>query len=154
MRQYPIYARWATAAALAVAFIVAVAASDTWAVLRFFGARGLEGAANAWHAPVFGKALAFYLFDLPFFSELLRIVLVIAFLAAVIYWITGRAWKIFRQTTDWSQFEFNIQDLRLAGAFESKFIRGIAALVLVALAARVELDRYRKPTAAPPFTVS
>ena len=100
MREHPIYARLATAGTLALAFIVAVAASDTWAVVRFFGARGLEGAAHAWHDPVFDKALAFYLFYLPFFSELLRIVLAIAFLAAIIYWVTGRVWKTVRQTTD------------------------------------------------------
>ncbi len=153
MREHPIYARLATAGTLAAGFIVAVAASDTWAVVRFFGARGLESDAHAWHDPVFGKALAFYLFDLPFFSELLRIVLFIAFLAAIIYWVTGRAWKVVRQTADWSQFQFNVQDLRLGSAFESKFIRGIAALFLTALAARFYLDRYEMLTAHHPFMV-
>ena len=44
-------------------------------MVRYFGGRDLGGAATAWHDPVFGNPLSFYLFKIPFYSDLLGLVL-------------------------------------------------------------------------------
>ena len=141
--EHPLYAKLATIALFLLALIVATATLDTWTVVRYFGGRDLGGAATAWHDPVFGNPLSVYLFKIPFYSDLLGLVLAIVFLAALIYWLTARGWQLRDTVGDLSNVQsIDLSQFRLAGALESKFLRGIGAVFLLALAVRFFLGRY------------
>ncbi|MBC7927328.1 MAG: UPF0182 family protein, partial [Bryobacteraceae bacterium] len=86
----------------------------------------------------------FYLFDLPFYSEMLSLVLVTALLAAIVYWLTARGWQLSSQIEDFraENFQFNVSDLRLGAALEARFFRISVAVFLLALAANFYLSRY------------
>ena len=120
---HPMYARIVTLILLVVSFIFGAAAVDSWTVVRFLGGRGMADS-SAWHDPVFGHPLSFYLFELPFYSELLRIVLVLCVMAAIIYWLAGRAWEL-RERFPQSQQEFILEltNSSLAATFQSSFLR-------------------------------
>jgi hypothetical protein len=143
LRDHPIYARIATLALLVLGYIIAAASVDTWTVVRFAGSRGLPPAATGWHDAVFQKPLSFYLFDLPFYNLLRGYVLALAIVCILLYWIAARAWQLRHRIADLrdaSEFEPSL--LRLQGGLESKFLRGAAVVVLVALAWRFFLGRY------------
>lgn len=140
---YPLYAKLSTLAIFLLALFVSVATLDTWTVVRYFGGRDLGGAATAWHDPAFGNPLAFYLFKIPFYSDLLGLVLGMVVIAGLIYWLAGRVWEIRARVPDWSKVqEINFSDLGLARGLESKFLRGMGAVFLLALAVRFFLGRY------------
>ena len=61
---------------------VANATVDSWAVVRYFGGLRLPSASSEFTDPIFGRPLHFYFFGLPFYSMLLRVVLVGAVLVA------------------------------------------------------------------------
>ncbi len=140
--------RWytlvSTLALLVLAVITAAATTDTWVVVRYFGGSGVGGHATAWHDPVFDKPLAFYLFELPFYSVLLKFVLTVVVISAVLYWLAARAWQISRTLPDLRQVSpSNIKiDLRLSGGLESRFGRLLGAVFLLALAVHFFLGRY------------
>jgi hypothetical protein len=46
--------------------------------MRFFGSRGLAVPPDAWRDPVFSRPLPFYLFDLPFYSDLIGFMFALA----------------------------------------------------------------------------
>ncbi len=142
MRQNPLYAKLATLGMFLVALVVALSAIDTWTVVRYFG--GTRGAtAASWQDPVFSNPLTFYLFELPFYSDLLGLILAIAVIAAIIYWVTARGWQLRNSVPDWSEVrEINLSQLGLGGALETRFLRGVGAVFLLALAVRFFLGRY------------
>ena len=141
--QHPLYAKLSTLVILLIALILALGAIDTWTIVRYFGGRGLGGAAAAWHDPAFGNPLSFYLFEIPFYSDLLGLVLGIIVIAGLIYWLAARGWQIQATVGDWSRIqEINLSELRLAGALQSVFLRGMAGVFLLALAVRFFLGRY------------
>ena len=143
LRDNRIYARLSTLAILAVSVLLALVTIDTWAVVRWFGGRQLDAAASGWADPVFGNTLAFYFFSLPFYNVILRVLLTLTLAVALVYWLTARAWQLRSRIPDFrSGAEFELKDLRLAGALESKFLRVVGALFLVGLAGRYFLDRY------------
>src|ERR1700693_4828591 len=93
-RDFRFYSR-AIAVGLALAAILFASASiDNWTVMRFLGSRGVTLAAGAWKDPLFSRTLPFYLFDLPFYSELLGFVFVLAILCALVFWATARGWQL------------------------------------------------------------
>ena len=141
--RHRLYARIATLALLVIAIFVGMATTDTWTVVRYFGGRGVGGQAAAWHDPVFNKPLAFYLFELPFYSVLLRFVFTVVVVSAVLYWLSARAWELSRNIPDWRREPGNIRlDFRFPGALESRFGRLLGAVFLVALAVYFFLGRY------------
>jgi uncharacterized protein len=143
LREYRYYATISTLVLLGIAFIVATSTVDSQAIVRYFGGRTVGGAATAWHDPEFGNPLSFYIFNLPFYSVLLKVVLTVAVVAGIIYWATARGWELRRRMPDWgSATQIDLSEFRLAGALESHFLRAIAAAFLFALAVRVFLDRY------------
>ena len=143
LRDYPRYALLSTLAIAAVAVFVAMAAVDSNAVVRYFGGRTVGGAALAWHDPEFGNPLAFYLFQLPFYSVLLRVLLTLTILAAIIYWGAARGWEIGRNLSGLrTAAGFDLADLRLKGALESWFLRSLGGVFLAALAISFFLSRY------------
>ena len=142
LRDYPSYATLATLAILGISVIVALASVDSGAVVRYFGGRNVGGAATAWHDPEFGHPLAFYLFELPFYSVLLRVILAIAVIASLIYWGTARGWQLRKSIPDIRDIGSFALDFRLSGALESRFLRVLGAAFLLALAIRFYLSRY------------
>ena len=138
-----LYAKIATVALLLVAIVVAAGSIDTWTVVRYFGGRNLPVEASAWHDPVFGLPLGFYLFDLPFYGLLRGYLLTLAVVTAVMYWLTARGWQLkdkIKELQEGAQLDMSI--LRLEGALESKFLRGAGVLFLLALALRFFLGRF------------
>jgi uncharacterized membrane protein (UPF0182 family) len=143
LRDYRRYALLSTLVLILAAIFVASATVDSNAVVRYFGGRAVGGAAVKWSDPEFGNPLAFYLFQLPFYSVLLRVVLALSVLAAILYWGTARAWELGTSLPDLRNVRsIELSDLRLRGALESWFLRGLAAVFLVALAVRFFLSRY------------
>ncbi|WP_321476270.1 UPF0182 family protein [uncultured Paludibaculum sp.] len=143
MRQHPGYAKLATAVALALATLVAVATVDSWTVVRWFGGHGLDS--GGWRDPVFGHPLSFYFFDVPFLGVVLRYLLAVSVVAALAHWLTARGWSLKDQLPDWNPQEgirLDMAGLSLHGALDSSFLRGVAAFFLVAWASKFYLDRY------------
>ena len=91
---FRLYSRLATGLLALVSLLFTSAAVDYWTVMRFFGARGLPSSAGAWKDQVFSRPLPFYLFDLPFYSQLLGFVFVLAILCALVFWVTARGWQL------------------------------------------------------------
>ena len=83
--EFLLYSWLITVGLAIVAILFALASIDYWTVMRFFGSRGVTGPPDAWKDPVFSHPLTFYLFDLPFYSDLLGFVFVLAILCAVIF---------------------------------------------------------------------
>jgi uncharacterized protein len=139
---FPLYAKLSTVAAFVLALMVSSATTDTWTVVRYFGGRH-GGPVSLPPDPVFSNPLTFYLFELPFYSDLLGFVLAVVVIAGLIYWLAGRAWELRLRVPDWSQIhEISFSELGLTGGFESKFLRGMGAVFLVSLAVRFFLGRY------------
>ncbi len=115
--------------------------------MRFFGSRGLSAPPGAWQDHVFSHALPFYLFDLPFYSDLLGFLFVVAILSALLFWVTARGWQLFERVRyrliDRPAGPINIGDyLRLPGATRTPFFRIIAVILLLGFAAWVYLGNY------------
>ncbi|HUI57445.1 MAG TPA: UPF0182 family protein [Bryobacteraceae bacterium] len=143
LRQHPIYSRISTLVLLLLGWLIAGAAIDTWTVVRFAGSRGLPAAATAWHDTVFDKPLSFYLFDLPFYGMLRSYVLALVIVSILLYWIVARAWQLRSKLSDAQQMrEIDPAIFRLEGGLESRFLRGAAMVLLIALAVRFFLGRY------------
>jgi uncharacterized membrane protein (UPF0182 family) len=84
LSDHPLYARIAALAIFFISLAISLATLDTWTVVRYFGGRDLGGAATAWRDPVFDNPLSFYLFKIPFYSDLLGLVLGIVVLGALL----------------------------------------------------------------------
>lgn len=142
LREYPRYAWITTLILLGVAFAMANSVLDNWAVVRYLGAEA-SGAAGATD-PVFGKPLAFYLFALPFYRNLLAVLLAAAVLGGLTFWIGSRIWDV--RTRLAHRFSgggpLDIRELRLEASFDALFLRVMGAIFLAVLAARLFFARY------------
>ncbi len=122
--------------------LLARIAIDPWNVVRYAGARGIQ-TPGSWVDPVFGNPLRFYLFDLPFYRDLLAFVLVLAAATLLVHWLTARAWSL---RGDMDRLREGDIQLRfpelLEDALHSRFARSAAVLFLIALAAYFYLSRY------------
>ncbi len=147
-RDYPLYSRLTPIALAVIAIIFASSSIDFWTVMRFVGSRGIAAPADAWQDHVFSHALPFYLFDLPFYSDLLSFVFVLAILSAVLFWVTARGWQLFErlrfgQLLDGPKRTVSLGSyLRLPGAARAPFVRVIAVILLLGFAAWVYLGNY------------
>lgn len=133
-----------------VAILFASASIDYWTIMRFFGSRGVTLPPNAWKDQVFSRALPFYLFDLPFYSEVLGFVFVLAILCALVFWATARGWQLAERfhrgrLSGGSPKTFDLapQALLLPGATRAGFVRVIAVILLLGLATWVFLGNYK-----------
>jgi uncharacterized protein len=138
---YPIYSRISSVGLLALAFFVSDAGIDNWTVLRFAGSRSMQNF-EGFHDPIFGKPVTFYLFDLPFWSDLRGFIFAVVTVAIVVYWLTARGWQLRFTLPDLARGPFDFSLLRLSGGLESKFLRGALGFFLIALAARFYLARF------------
>ena len=137
------YAKLSAAVLLLIAIVLAAGAIDTWTVVRYFGGWNLPVEATEWRDSVFGLPLGFYLFDLPLYTLLQGFVLVLAVVAGVVYWLTARGWQLRDRIADLQKADqLDISILRLRRALKSRFLRGAAAVFLLALAFRFFLGRY------------
>ena len=140
LRGYPVYAKLSGFALLLVAAIFAFAVVDSWTIVRYFGGRAT---ATPWRDPVFGHPLSFYLFDLPFYSVLLRFVLGLTLIGSIVYWVSARGWQLRLRVPGFGEGgAVDLGELRALGSLQSGFLRGIVAVFLIALAARFYLDRF------------
>jgi len=129
-----------------VAIIFASNSIDYWTVMRFFGSRGLTVAPDAWNDQVFSRGLPFYLFDLPFYSQLLGFVFVLAILCALVFWATARGWQLaerFRfgrlRSGSSDPLILGPNTLLLPGATRAGFVRIIGVILLLGFAVWVFL---------------
>ena len=145
LSEHRLYAWVTNAVLLFVGYLIAAGSIDTWTVVRYVGGSGIPAAATTWRDSVFGQPLKFYLFDLPFYSDLRGYLLALIIVSVLVYWIAARGWQLrFRlgpelgdlRTIDPSLF-------RLEGGLESKFLRGALVVFLLALALRFFLARYQ-----------
>jgi len=143
LRENRRYVAISTTVLLLIAFLLSAAMIDAWTVVRFFGGRNLPIEATAWKDSIFGLPLGFYLFDLPLYGMLRGFVLLLAIASGIVYWLTARGWQLRdRIAVLQEQGQFDVRMFNLKGALQSRFIRGTAATVLLALAARFFLGRY------------
>jgi len=91
---HPIYAWISSAGLLFVGYLIAAGSIETWTVVRYLGASGIPAEANAWHDAVFELPLKFYLFDLPFYSDLRGYLLALVIVSVLVYWIAARGWQL------------------------------------------------------------
>jgi uncharacterized membrane protein (UPF0182 family) len=138
---YPLYSRIASVILLALAFFIADASIDNWTVLRFAGSRALKNV-DGFQDPVFGKPATFYLFDLPFWTDLRGFLLAVVIVTILVYWLTARGWQLRFSLPEIRQGAVDLSIFRLAGGLESRFLRGALAFFLIALAARYYLARF------------
>ncbi len=142
-RRGSLYGKIAAVVVLAVSVMTVLAVLDSWTAVRYFGGRGVEGGAAAWRDPAFGNPLSFYLFDLPFYSETLRLAQVVAVLAAVIYWLTARLEELRDAFPGMRQgVAIDLSAIRLRDVVDSRFLKVAGAVFLVLLGLRYVLDRY------------
>jgi uncharacterized membrane protein (UPF0182 family) len=143
LRDHKLYTRLSALVLLLLSYLIAASAIDTWTVVRFMGSRNLIAAAKTWHDSVFDKPLSFYLFDLPFYGMLRGYVLALVIVSILLYWVAARAWQLRYKMADIQQTrEIDPTIFRLEGGLESKFLRGAAVFLLMALAVRFFLGRY------------
>ena len=105
--EHPIYAKVATVGLFILSIIVGAASVDSWTIVRYVGARSLSPDGAGWRDPVFGHPLAFYFFELPFYSDLLGLLLAMTFITALIYWVTDRGWRLQPQLTGKVDMQIN-----------------------------------------------
>ena len=141
--EHRIYRRISTLVLLFLGYLIAAASIDTWTVVRFAGSRGLPAATTAWHDAVFNQPLSFYLFDLPFYLLLRSYLLALVIVSILVYWVAARGWQLryrFPDLRDVRELDANF--LRLEGGLESRFLRGAAVVLLLAVALRYYLGRF------------
>ena len=141
-QDFLLYSRLITVGLAIMAILFALASIDYWTVMRFFGSRELTLPPDAWRDQVFSRPLSFYLFDLPFYSEVVWFVIVLAILCALILWATARGWQLWMSGGGLRAFDRGARTLLLPGASRSGFVRIIVALLLLGLAALFFLGNY------------
>ena len=142
---YPLYSRLSSVVLLGLSFLMASASIDNWTALRFAGSRAMadRGAAGeVFRDPVFGKPLGFYLFDLPFYSELRGYIFTVVILAILVYWLVARGWQLRFTLPELTRGPIDLSVFRLSGGLESKFLQGALAFFLFALASKYYLGRF------------
>ena len=138
---YPLYSRLSSVVLLVFSFFVADSTIDNWTVLRFAGSRALRGV-ETFHDPIFGKPATFYLFDLPFWSDLRSYLFAAVIVTILVYWLTARAWQLRFTLPDIQQGGIDLSIFRLTGGLESGFLRFSLGFFFVALACKYYLGRF------------
>jgi uncharacterized protein len=141
-RDFPLYSLLLTVGLAIVAIFFALASIDYWTVMRFFGSHGLTLPPDAWRDPVFSHPLSFYLFDLPFYSEILWFVISLVILCAVIFWASARGWQLWMRGRRVEAFDRGALALMLPGAGRTGFVRITVILLLLSLACLFFLGNY------------
>lgn len=142
LRDYPSYSRIATFVLLFASVVLAMALVDSWTIMRFIGALSIP-VLDSWRDPAFNKPLEFYFFELPLYRMALGALMAVIVVSMLVYWFAARGWGLRERFRDMKGGgDIDISELRLNELLESKMIRIVAAVGLLALAARSYLDRY------------
>jgi uncharacterized membrane protein (UPF0182 family) len=148
-KDYRWYSRLVPFVLAGIAFIFASSSIDYWSVMRYFGSRGIAQPVDAWKDQVFSRSLPFYLFDLPFYTEVLSFVFVLAILCALVFWATARGWQLaerfrYGRLTDGSgkTLVLGPDSLLLPGATRAGFVQVISVILLLGFAAWIYLGNY------------
>jgi uncharacterized membrane protein (UPF0182 family) len=143
LAEHPLYAWISSLGLLFVGYLIAAGSIETWTVVRYAGAQGMPAEANAWRDSVFQLPLKFYLFDLPFYSDLRGYLLALIIICVLVYWIAARGWQLRYHLPEMRDMhEIDASFFRLEGGLESRFLRGALVVFLLALALRFFLARY------------
>ena len=147
--RYSWYSKLVPVVLLVVAIVFIGTSVNHWTVMAYVGSRGIDPLPDAWTDPVFGLHLPFYLFELPFYSLLLRVVFVVAVFSTVVFWAAGRGWQLFERVRQFraqggsvEEFDPGPNPLLLPGATRAGFVRVLGSLALLALAVWLFLSRY------------
>ena len=141
--EHRLYSRISLLVLLLLGYFLAASTIDTWTVVRFAGSRGSAPRPRPGTTRYSRKPLSFYLFDLPFYDLLRSYVLALVIFCILLYWVAARAWQLRYRFPDLREpREFDPSFFRLEGGLESRFLRGAAAILLLALAVRFFLGRY------------
>ncbi|MDA1315316.1 MAG: UPF0182 family protein [Acidobacteria bacterium] len=142
-----LYRRLVMIGLLVLAVIFIGSAIDSLKVMAFVGS--LSATPSAWTDPVFGQDLGFYMFRLPFYTQLLRFVFVLAVFTILVFWASGRGWQLFERLRQFRAGGGNVEEfdpgpnpLLLTGATQTNFAKILAAVGLIAMAAWFYLGRY------------
>jgi uncharacterized membrane protein (UPF0182 family) len=128
---------------IVLAIIAANATVDNWTVVRYFGGQRVPTGPTDFVDPVFANPLQFYLFRLPFYSMLLRVVLTGAVISLIIYWLASHAENLYRHLPNLATpATFEFEGSSLGEAFNSRFVRLLIAIVLLGIALEVFFHRY------------
>ena len=146
---HSLYRKIVPLALLVLAVVFIGSQVESWVVMAFAGSRGIAMAPDQWADPIFGRSLAFYLFDLPFLSLLVKYLFTLAFVGAVVFWISGRGWQVFHQFRRFRQdggnleeFDLGPQPLLLPGATKTNFAKVLACIALAGAAAWFYLGQF------------
>lgn len=149
LSSYRLYRKLAPVGLLLAAAAFLGSSVESWTVMAYVGSRGIAASANNWVDPVFGRELAFYLFDLPFLKLLVKYLFMLALFSTAIFWATGRGWQIFERLMRFrssgqpiEEFDIGPQPLLLEGATRTNFAKIIAVIALLAAAAWFFLGQY------------
>ncbi len=148
-RDYPIYSRLMPVGLALLSILFSTSTIDYWTVMRFFGSRGITVPAGAWKDEVFSRGLPFYLFDLPFYSQLLGFAFVLAILCALVFWATARGWQLAERFRYGGMMDesgrtlvVGPNTLLLPGATRAGIVRIIGVILLLGFAAWIFLGNY------------
>jgi uncharacterized membrane protein (UPF0182 family) len=132
----------ATFALMGVSALLSLMFIDSWTAVRYFGARAAAVDPQAWRDPVFGQLLPFYLFELPFYEMVLRLVLVASMVTLVVYWVASHLRKLLDLRNLPPGTPINLGDLGLTRLLDSLLVRGAGVIFLLSLAGSFYLDRF------------
>lgn len=137
----PLYAWIATAGLAIVALMLAGGAADGWVIARYLA--GTSTPSGAWVDPAFGRPLAFYFFDLPFYNELIGFLELCMLAGAAVYYLTARAWQLrYRFPDMFSAGHLDWDEIKTLGRLETGLFQVLLSVFLIALAAHFWLSRY------------
>lgn len=142
--EHPLYARVSALALLVLAALVSAISLNAWTIVSFFGSHKSSLSGTAWRDPVFHNTLSFYFFDLPFYQQLLGLLMGIAVCSVVVFWLAARGWKVAQTAENWREqgIRLDLHDLRLTDGPEPLLLRISVAVVLLGMAASAYLGRY------------
>ena len=87
--------------------------------------------------------MAFYFFQLPFYSSAASFFAVCAAAGAVVYYATARVWQLrLRFPEMWRQGQIEWEDVKRLGSLETHLFKGMIALFLLGMAVNFWLGRY------------
>lgn len=143
LSEHRLYSRLTPLLLLLIAYLISASTVEPWTLVRFLGSRGIGARPGSFHDAVFGKPLSFYLFDLPFYTELRSYIFTLVIVSVLLYFVAGRLWQLSYRLPELKEMRsFDISLLKLHGGLESKFLRGAVAILLIALACEYFLGRY------------
>lgn len=145
LRSNRLYSIVVTVALGIVALMIAGVSMNGWVVARYVAGSGLPAAQTpAWTDPVFGHSLAFYFFELPFYTNIVGFLETLALAGGVAYYLAARGWQIKREFPDMAASgRLDFDRLRELGRLETGMLQFLMAGFLLALAVSFWLDRYQ-----------